>query len=121
METTTLGRTGLRVTVAGPGCGGHSRLGLPSLGPDHAAGIVRAACDAGVNFFDTATAYGTRAAVGQGLRGVKREDYVLSTKFPYKNKTPRDLLKATSPPSRAPPCRGVSWKNPPPCSGPWTA
>ena len=32
MERTTLGRTGLDVSVAGLGCGGHSRLGLTNGG-----------------------------------------------------------------------------------------
>jgi len=70
----------LRVTVAGLGCGGFSRIGIDK-GIDHAAGIVRAAYEAGVTFFDTAAAYGTQPAVGQGLRGVPRGSYTLSTKF----------------------------------------
>jgi len=81
MEDRVLGRTGLRVTVAGLGCGGHSRLGIDK-GPAHAAGIVRAAYHSGVNFFDTATVYGTESAVGEGLIGFPRQSYVLSTKFP---------------------------------------
>jgi len=91
MQTVTLGRTGLKATVTGLGCGGFSRLGLPSFGVDHAAEIVRAAWDGGVNFFDTATVYGTQEAVGKGLAGVNRAQYILSTKFPYRNKTPQDL------------------------------
>jgi len=91
MQTVTLGRTGLKATVAGLGCGGFSRLGLPIHGLDHAAGIVRAAWDGGVNFFDTATVYGTQEAVGKGLAGIKRADYILSTKFSYKGKSPEDL------------------------------
>ncbi|MDR3121269.1 MAG: aldo/keto reductase [Clostridiales bacterium] len=83
METVSLGRTGLRATIAGLGCGGHSRIGFATHGQDHAAGIVRAAYDAGVNFFDTAVAYGTEGAVGQGLAGLPRESYILSTKYPY--------------------------------------
>ncbi len=84
MQATVLGRTGLRVTVAGLGCGGFSRIGLEKYGATHAAGIVRAAFDAGVNFFDTATAYGTEAALGTGLKDFTRDSYVLSTKFPYR-------------------------------------
>lgn len=94
MDTVTLGRTGLQVSAAGLGCGGFSRIGLGKFGPDHAAGIVRAAWDRGVNFFDTAAAYGTQAAVGKGLEGIRRDSYVLSTKFPYKNKSPGDLSAA---------------------------
>jgi aryl-alcohol dehydrogenase-like predicted oxidoreductase len=90
MKTTTLGRTGLTVTVGGLGCGGFSRLGI-DRGADHAAGIVRAAYDAGIRFFDTATVYGTQAAVGEGLRGIGRDSYVLSTKFFYQNKAAADM------------------------------
>jgi aryl-alcohol dehydrogenase-like predicted oxidoreductase len=93
MEKIVLGRTGLQVSVAGLGCGGFSRIGLEKHGLDHAAGIVRAAYDAGVSFFDTATVYGTQGAVGKGLEGIPRTNYVLSTKFPYKNKTGEDFRK----------------------------
>ena len=46
MQTVRLGRTGLEVSVAGLGCGGHSRLGM-AKGKDvhHAADLVRRALD----------------------------------------------------------------------------
>ena len=91
MQTITLGRTGLKATIAGLGCGGFSRIGLKAYGLDHAAGIVRAAWYGGLNFFDTAAAYGTQEAVAKGLSGINRTDYILSTKFSYKNKGPGDL------------------------------
>jgi len=80
MEMTTLGRTALRVSVAGLGCGGHSRLGL-GTGHDHAHAqrIVDAALDLGINFLDTARAYGTERVVGDAIRG-RRDSLVLSTK-----------------------------------------
>ena len=80
MQTVRLGRTGLDVTVAGLGCGGHSRLGMAN-GHDeaHASRVVDAAIDLGINFFDTARAYGTEGAVGKALRG-RRDRVVLSTK-----------------------------------------
>ncbi|MDR1642840.1 MAG: aldo/keto reductase [Clostridiales bacterium] len=80
MQTTTLGRTGLTVSVAGLGCGGFSKIGIRK-GIDHAASVTRAAYDSGVTFFDTAAAYGTEEAVAKGLEGLPRESYVLSTKF----------------------------------------
>lgn len=86
MQKTVLGRTNLAVSVAGLGCGGFSRLGLPKFGEDHAADIVRTAFDGGVDFFDTAEAYGTEPAVGKGLTGIPRDQYVLSSKFSYKEK-----------------------------------
>ncbi|MDR3535079.1 MAG: aldo/keto reductase [Acetobacteraceae bacterium] len=81
MQYTTLGRTGLRVSVAGLGCGGFSRLGL-STGrtEDEAVGIVRQALDLGVTLIDTAAVYGTEAVVGKALRGVPRDSVVLCTK-----------------------------------------
>jgi aryl-alcohol dehydrogenase-like predicted oxidoreductase len=80
MEFTTLGRTGLSVSVAGLGCGGHSRLGL-GTGHDHrhARRVVDAAIDLGINFIDTARAYGTERVVGEAIQG-RRDGLVLSTK-----------------------------------------
>ena len=66
--------------------GGFSRVGFFKYGPEHAASVVRAAFDEGVNFFDSAMIYGTESAVGAGLEGVSRDRYVVSTKFFYKNK-----------------------------------
>jgi aryl-alcohol dehydrogenase-like predicted oxidoreductase len=81
MDYTTLGRTGLKVSVAGLGCGGNSRLGL-STGKTEAdaVALIRAAIDLGVNLIDTAAAYGTEGVVGQALRGVARDKVVVCTK-----------------------------------------
>jgi len=81
MQYTTLGRTGLNVSVAGLGCGGFSRLGLGTgQSAEHAAGIIRQALDLGVNLIDTAAAYGTEAVVGAALRDVARDSVVVCTK-----------------------------------------
>jgi len=84
IETRTLGRTGLEVTLLGLGGGGNSRLGL-SVGQtiDHAADVVRAALDLGLNMIDTARVYGTEPAVGKALQGRRREGVVVSSKTPY--------------------------------------
>ena len=81
MDYTTLGRTGLKVSVAGLGCGGNSRLGL-STGRSEADAVtlIRTALDLGVNVIDTAAAYGTEAVVGQALRGIPRDQVVVCTK-----------------------------------------
>lgn len=81
MEYTTLGRTGLKVSVAGLGCGGNSKLGL-GTGHDmaHAVSIVQRALDLGVNFIDTAQYYGTEPAVGAAIHGRARDSIVISTK-----------------------------------------
>lgn len=79
-----LGRTGLRVSVAGLGCGGFSQLGLAAgKGVAHAVSIIHQALDLGVNFFDTASAYGTEAVLGRAIKAVRREDVVIATKAPF--------------------------------------
>src|SRR5260370_11071961 len=81
MEYVTLGRTGLRVSVAGLGAGGFSRLGLGAgTTTAEAVSLVRLALDMGVNFIDTAAVYGTEAIIGEAIKSVPRAQVVLATK-----------------------------------------
>src|SRR5262245_20286570 len=81
MDYTTLGRTGLKVSVAGLGCGGNSRIGLGTgLTEAQSVALVREALDLGVNFLDTAAAYETEPIVGKAIKGRPRESIVISTK-----------------------------------------
>lgn len=81
MEYVTLGKTGLQVSVLGLGGGGHSRLGQQTgATEDESTAIVRRALELGINFVDTAEAYGTEALIGAALLGARRQDIVLSTK-----------------------------------------
>jgi aryl-alcohol dehydrogenase-like predicted oxidoreductase len=87
MQYTTLGRTGLRVSVAGLGTGGFSRMGLKSgKTEDESARLILDAVDLGVNFIDTAPPYGTEGVVGKALKSVKRDAVVVATKaFIHRN------------------------------------
>ena len=81
MEYTKLGRTALRVSRLGLGCGGPSRLGLKTGGTEESAErVVREALALGVNFIDTAEAYGTETVVGRAVAGSARDQLVISTK-----------------------------------------
>jgi aryl-alcohol dehydrogenase-like predicted oxidoreductase len=81
MEYVTLGRTGLRVSVAGLGCGGFSRLGLGTGKSEaEAVALVHQAFGLGVNLFDTAAVYGTEEVLGKALRGLPRDRVVVATK-----------------------------------------
>jgi len=81
MEYVTLGRTGLRVSVAGLGCGGFSRLGLGTGKSEaEAVALVRQALDLGVNLLDTAAVYGTEGIVGRAIKSVQRDNVVIATK-----------------------------------------
>jgi aryl-alcohol dehydrogenase-like predicted oxidoreductase len=87
MHYTTLGRTGLRVSVAGLGTGGFSRMGLKSgKTEDEAARLILDAVELGVNFIDTAPPYGTEGVVGKALKSIPREQVVVATKaFIHRN------------------------------------
>ena len=81
MQYTTLGRTGLRVSVAGLGTGGFSRMGLKSgKNEDESARLVLDALELGVNFIDTAPSYGTEGVVGRALKSIPRGKVVVATK-----------------------------------------
>ena len=82
LERRPLGRTGVEVTALGLGCAtlGGSRV---PVSREEAEAIVRAAWAAGVRYVDTAPFYGFGQAercVGDALREVPREEWVLSTK-----------------------------------------
>ena len=77
-----IGRTALEVTVLGLGCAtlGGSRIDVTR---EAAEAIVSAAWAAGVRYVDTAPYYGLGQAercVGDALRAMPRDDWVLSTK-----------------------------------------
>ena len=81
MQYTTLGRTGLKVSAAGLGCGGFSRLGLGTGRSEaEAVALVRQALDLGVSLFDTAAVYGTERVLGEAIKSVPRDSVVIATK-----------------------------------------
>jgi aryl-alcohol dehydrogenase-like predicted oxidoreductase len=55
---------------------------------------VREALDLGVDFFDTAAAYGTESVLGQALRGVPRDRVVIATKAPFSLSGPETAVAA---------------------------
>jgi aryl-alcohol dehydrogenase-like predicted oxidoreductase len=81
MQFTTLGNTGLRVSVAGLGTGGFSRLGLRAgKSEDECARLIHEAVALGVNFIDTGPTYGTEGVVGRALKTIPRDQVVIATK-----------------------------------------
>ena len=88
MRYRKLGRTGLDVS---PVCLGCMSFGVPdrgnhawTLGEEASRGFIKAALDAGINFFDTANAYSdgtSEEIVGRALADMaRREEIVLATK-----------------------------------------
>ena len=82
IEHRPLGRTGVQVS---PLCLGAMMFGAWGE-PDHDASVrvIHAALDAGLNFVDTADVYSageSEEIVGKALKGGRRDDVVLATKF----------------------------------------
>src|SRR6201995_1084345 len=81
MEMRTFGRTGLRVSILGFGCGAVGGLMVRGAPADQERAVARA-LEAGVNHFDTAPAYGDGASeqnLGRVLATLK-PDVMVSTK-----------------------------------------
>ncbi len=79
MQYRTLGRTGIQVSPYALG----TLMLATSMGnaPEDSARIIHKALDAGINFVDTADAYGdSEDVVGRALEG-RRDNVVLATKF----------------------------------------
>jgi aryl-alcohol dehydrogenase-like predicted oxidoreductase len=86
----------LKVSVAGLGCGGPSRLGMrDNKSQRECVAIVRQALDLGVNFLDTAEVYGTEEIVGKAIGGIPRDRIVISTKKKFPLTDPNDPGRET--------------------------
>ena len=87
MNYRTLGRTGLRVSELGYGAWGIGKQMWVGADDAESERSLRAAVAAGVNFIDTALAYGdghSERLVGEVVRGSREEVYV-ATKIPPAN------------------------------------
>ena len=85
MEKRTLGTSGLEVSALGLGCMGMSMSYGPAPDTREMIGLLRAAVDRGVNFFDTAEVYGpyvNEELLGEALAPF-RGKVVLATKFGF--------------------------------------
>src|SRR5580765_2015024 len=82
METRTFGRSGMKVSILGFGCGAVGGLMVRGSPADQDRAIGRA-LDAGVNYFDTAVLYGNGESeknLGRILSKLKPQDAIVGTK-----------------------------------------
>jgi aryl-alcohol dehydrogenase-like predicted oxidoreductase len=86
MERRTFGRSGMRLSILGFGCGAVGGLMVRGDPADQERAIARA-LDAGVNYFDTAVQYGdgeSEKNLGRVLAKLKPDDIVVGTKVRLK-------------------------------------
>jgi aryl-alcohol dehydrogenase-like predicted oxidoreductase len=82
-----LGIRGPEISDIGLGCMGLNYAYGPALGKKEAISLIRDAFESGVNFFDTAEAYGpftNEELVGEALAPI-RDQVVIATKFGFKD------------------------------------
>lgn len=94
MQKRHLGNSGLEVSTVGLGCMGLSFAYGPALERKAAVTLIRDAFDKGVNFFDSAEAYGpytNEVMLGEALAPI-RDQVVIATKFGFKNGVPGEGL-----------------------------
>src|ERR1051325_8633091 len=86
MQKRKLGNNNLEVSALGLGCMGMSYGFGPAADKQEMISLIRTAVERGVNFFDTAEAYGpfvNEELVGEALAPV-RNQVVIATKFGFK-------------------------------------
>ena len=99
MKFRTLGRTGLRVSLASLGTGGARQFGQNSgLSASEQDSLVATAINQGINLFDTSAAYGDAESIlGRSLASHPRDSYFLATKWPQEKHAPDGSEIAQSP------------------------
>ena len=86
MEKRRLGRQGLEVAAVGLGCMGMS-WAYGGADERQSIRVLHHALDIGVNFWDTAEVYGpftNEELIGRALKGKRRDDVIIATKFAWK-------------------------------------
>ena len=81
IDQVTLGKTGLKLSRLGMGCGTSSGRVQQALGQDGFNRLVRYAYDQGITFFDIARSYRTHGMLGEAIKGLPREKLFLQTKM----------------------------------------
>ncbi len=83
-----LGKTGIKVSYLGFGTGTKGwkkQSNQTKLGTVEFARMIRHAFDHGINYFDCADIYGTHPYLRSSLKGIPRDQYVLESKFWYRD------------------------------------
>ncbi len=80
-DQVTLGKTGIKLSRIGFGCGTVSGTVQRGLGHEKFNDLVRYAYDHGITYFDTAETYGTHKWVREAIKGIPREKLYIQSKI----------------------------------------
>ena len=79
MQTRSFGRSGLKLSVLGFGCGAVGGLMVRGAATDQERAVAKA-IDAGINYFDTAAMYGdgqSETNLGRVIKALKLRDITI--------------------------------------------
>jgi 1-deoxyxylulose-5-phosphate synthase len=82
IDQVTLGKTGLKLSRLGMGCGTNSGRVQQQLGQEGFNRVVRYAYDQGITYFDIARSYQTYGMFKEAIKGLPREKLFIQTKMP---------------------------------------
>jgi predicted aldo/keto reductase-like oxidoreductase len=94
VDLVPLGKTGLKPSRLGMGCGTTSGRVQQALGQDGFNRLVRYAYDQGITYFDIARSYQTHKMLGEAIKGLPREKLFIQTKMGGNPEKPLEEIDA---------------------------
>ncbi len=92
VDQVTLGKTGLKLSRLGIGCGSNSGNVQRALGQDGFTRLLRYAFDQGVTYIDTAESYRTHEFIREAIKGIPREKLFIQTKMSARGDKPLETI-----------------------------
>jgi len=92
VDQVLLGKTGLKLSRLGIGCGSNSGNVQRALGHDGFNRLIRYAYDQGITYLDTAQSYQTHEYIREAIKGLPREDFFIQTKMSGNPEKPLEVL-----------------------------
>jgi len=81
VDQVTLGRTGIKLSRLGIGCGTNSGRVQAGLGQESFNRLIRYAYDQGITYIDIARGYRTHGMLREAIKGLPREKLFIQTKM----------------------------------------
>jgi aryl-alcohol dehydrogenase-like predicted oxidoreductase len=81
VDQVPLGKTGLKLSRLGIGCGTNSGRVQQELGQEGLTRLIRYAYDQGITYIDIARSYRTHTMLGEAIKGLPREKLFIQTKM----------------------------------------